>query len=54
MNLMFSYHMVLVYVFPLIVAVQYKEKSVLWLSYALEVFLLPVSMIVGFITGSVI
>ena len=48
MNLMFSYHMVLVYVFPLIVAVQYKEKSVLWLSYALEVFLLPVSMIVGF------
>lgn len=27
MNLMFSYHMVLVYVFPLIVAVQYKEKT---------------------------
>jgi glucan phosphoethanolaminetransferase (alkaline phosphatase superfamily) len=51
MNLMFSYHMVLAYVFPLIVAVQYKEKSVLWLSYALEVFLLPVSMIVGFYYG---
>ena len=51
MNLMFSYHMVLVYVFPLIVAVQYKEKNVLWLSYALEVFLLPVSMIVGFYYG---
>lgn len=51
MNLMFSYHMVLVYVFPLIVAVQYKEKSVLWLSYALEVFLMPVSMIVGFYYG---
>lgn len=48
---MFSYHMVLAYVFPLIVAVQYKEKSVLWLSYALEVFLLPVSMIVGFYYG---
>ena len=48
---MFSYHMVLVYVFPLIVAVQYKEKSVLWLSYALEVFLMPVSMIVGFYYG---
>ena len=51
MNLMFSYHMVLAYVFPLIVAVQYKEKSVLWLSYALEVFLMPVSMIVGFYYG---
>ena len=42
---------ILVYVFPLIVAVQYKEKNVLWLSYALEVFLLPVSMIVGFYYG---
>ena len=37
MNLMFSYHMVLAYV--------------LWLSYALEVFLMPVSMIVGFYYG---
>ena len=27
MNLMFSYHMVLAYVFPLIVAVHYKEKQ---------------------------
>ncbi len=51
MNLLFSYHMVLVYVFPMIVAMQYKDKSVLWLSYALEVFLMPVSMIVGFYYG---
>lgn len=51
MNLLFSYHMVLVYVLPMIVAMQYKDKSVLWLSYALEVFLMPVSMIVGFYYG---
>lgn len=51
MNLLFSYHMVLVYVLPMTVAMQYKDKSVLWLSYALEVFLMPVSMIVGFYYG---
>lgn len=51
MNLIFSYHMVLLYVLPMIAAIQYKDKSILWMSYALEVFLMPLSMIAGFYYG---
>ena len=46
-----SYHAVLLYVFPLLYAVQYRKKSVIWYAYAINLVTITLSSILSFYYG---
>ena len=46
-----SFHAVLVYVLPLLLAVQYRSKRTLWITYAVNDVTMAISMVVGFYHG---
>ena len=46
-----TFHATLVYVLPLLFAIQYRERSVLWFSYFADGIAILVSMLLGFYYG---
>ena len=46
-----SFHAVFIYVLPLLLAVQYREKLTLWITYVVNCVTMAVSMLVGFYHG---
>lgn len=46
-----SYHAVLLYVFPLLYAVQYREKKVIWYAYAVNLGTITLSSVLSFYYG---
>lgn len=46
-----SFHAVLIYVLPLLLAVQYREKQTLWITYAVNDVTMTISMVAGFYHG---
>jgi predicted signal transduction protein with EAL and GGDEF domain len=46
-----SYHAVLLYVFPLLFAVQYREKRVVWYAYIINLITVTLSSVVSFYYG---
>ena len=46
-----SFHAVLIYVLPLLLAVQYREKQTLWIAYAVNDVTMAISMVAGFYHG---
>ena len=46
-----SYHAVLLYVFPLLFAVQYREKRVVWYAYTINLITVTLSSIISFYYG---
>ncbi|MBP3617266.1 MAG: hypothetical protein J6J38_04435 [Lachnospiraceae bacterium] len=46
-----SYHAVLLYVFPLLYAVQYRKKVVIWYAYAVNLITITLSSIFSFYYG---
>lgn len=46
-----SFHAVLIYVLPLLLAVQYREKLTLWITYVVNDVTMAISMVAGFYHG---
>ena len=46
-----SFHAVLIYVLPLLLAVQYRERMTLWITYVVNDVTMAVSMVTGFYHG---
>ncbi|MCR5304789.1 MAG: GGDEF domain-containing protein [Lachnospiraceae bacterium] len=46
-----SFHVVLLYAIPIIFACQYKNRFVLWFTYALDVVLMTAASVIGFSMG---
>lgn len=46
-----SFHAVFIYVLPLLLAVQYREKMTLWITYAVNDVTMAISMVTGFYHG---
>ena len=46
-----SFHAVFIYVLPLLLAVQYREKLTLWITYAVNDVTMAISMVLGFYHG---
>lgn len=46
-----SFHAVFVYVLPLLFAIQYRQRAVLWFSYAVDGIAMLASMLIGFYYG---
>lgn len=46
-----SFHAVFIYVLPLLLAVQYREKLTLWVTYAVNDVTMAISMVAGFYHG---
>ncbi len=46
-----TFHAVLLYVLPLLFAVQYRERKVLWITYVTDVILMGASTLAGFYYG---
>ena len=46
-----SFHAVLIYVLPLLLAVQYRERMTLWITYVVNDVTMAVSMVMGFYHG---
>ena len=46
-----SFHAVLIYVLPLLLAVQYRKKQTLWITYAVNDVTMTISMVAGFYHG---
>ena len=46
-----SYHAVLLYVFPLLYAVQYRRKAVIWYSYVVNLLTITLSSVLSFYYG---
>lgn len=46
-----SFHAVFIYVLPLLLAVQYREKQTLWTTYVVNCITMTISMVVGFYHG---
>ena len=46
-----SYHAVLLYVFPLLYAVQYRKRTVIWYAYAINLVTITISSILSFYYG---
>ncbi len=46
-----SFHAVFIYVLPLLLAVQYREKETLWTTYVVNCITMTISMVVGFYHG---
>lgn len=46
-----SFHAVFVYVLPLLFAIQYKNKKILWFTYILDIVVMAFSMLFGFYYG---
>lgn len=45
------FHAVLIYVLPLLLAVQYRERMTLWITYVVNDVTMAVSMVTGFYHG---
>ena len=46
-----SFHATFVYVLPLLFAIQYKNKKILWFTYILDIVVMAFSMLFGFYYG---
>lgn len=46
-----SYHATLLYVFPLLFAIQYRKKSIIWFTYFINLITITVSAIISFYYG---
>ncbi len=46
-----SFHATLLFVFPLIYAIQYREKRIIWFTYSINLLTVTVGMIAGFYCG---
>lgn len=46
-----SFHAVFIYVLPLLFAIQYRDKKILWFTYTLDIVVMAASMIYGFYNG---
>lgn len=46
-----SYHAVLLYVFPLLYAVQYRKKMVIWYAYIINLITITISSVISFYYG---
>lgn len=51
MNSFLSFHAVLLYVVPLLFAIQYRRRSTIWFVYAVNTVTMLISMVVGFYYG---
>lgn len=46
-----TFHAVLICILPLLLAIQYKKSRTLWITYGVDIALMPVSLISGFYHG---
>lgn len=46
-----SYHATLLFVFPLLYAIQYREKRIIWFTYSLNLITITIGMLTGFYFG---
>lgn len=46
-----SFHATLLYVFPLLYAIQYREKRIIWFTYSINLLTVTVGMLIGFYYG---
>ena len=46
-----SFHATLLYVFPLLYAIQYREKRIIWFTYSINLVTITAGMLIGFYYG---
>ena len=46
-----SYHATLLFVFPLLYAIQYREKRIIWFTYSINLITITIGMLTGFYFG---